>query len=41
MEKYVLRKDVPPMEPLTRVYDEDGVVSAAGNANGARKGLEG
>ncbi|KAK5165601.1 uncharacterized protein LTR77_009130 [Saxophila tyrrhenica] len=24
MEKYVLRKDVPPMEPLCHVYDEGG-----------------
>ena len=31
MEKYILRKDVPPMEPLCQVYDEGGNGSGAGN----------
>ena len=31
MEKYILRRDVPPMEPLTQVYDEGGIVAAAGD----------
>ena len=30
MEKYILRKDAPPMEPLCQVYDEVGNVSNAG-----------
>lgn len=36
-EKYILRKDVLPMEPLTQVYDEGGVVSAAGNEKDAKQ----
>ena len=31
MEKYILRKDVPPMEPLCQVYDQGGNTSGAGN----------
>ena len=32
MEKYVLRKDVPPMEPLCQVYDDEaGETMPAGN----------
>lgn len=31
MEKYILRKDVPPMEPLCQVYDEDDKAAGAGS----------
>ena len=31
MEKYILRKDVPPMEPLCQVYDDGGNGPSTGN----------
>ena len=37
MEKYILRKDVQPMEPLTRVGDEYDLDGAAGNEQGAHQ----